>query len=133
MNPFNSEPVSREEYYAMKAASMTETQLQNGVIFLAQKLGWLVYHTHDSRRSQAGYPDLHLVHVRSGRSIFRELKTAKGRVSPDQQRWLDALTACGIDAQVWRPADWFSDRIHNELNPPPINKDRSTIPRNPPR
>jgi len=64
--------------------------------------GWLVYHTHDSRRSQPGFPDLVLVR---DRVLYRELKAATGRVSAEQQVWLDRLERAGADAAVWRPGD----------------------------
>ena len=88
---------------------------QSVVIAAAKRAGWLVYHTHDSRRSQAGYPDLALVHEQRGVAMFRELKTEKGKLRPDQVLWLRALTAAGQDAKVWRPIDWFSSRIDGEL------------------
>jgi hypothetical protein len=81
---------------------MTETELQNAVIDLAGRLGWLSYHTHDSRRSTAGFPDLVLVHPTSGALIFAELKSATGRVTPEQDQWLRALALRGA-AYVWRP------------------------------
>lgn len=75
----------------------------------------LGYHTHDSRRSEPGFPDLVLVSSRHGRILFRELKTDKGRVSPDQRKWIDGLTAAGADAGVWRPEDLRSGRVTQEL------------------
>lgn len=66
--------------------------------------GWLIYHTHDSRRSPAGFPDLVL--VRGTRVVFAELKTEQGRVTPAQRRWLDALAATSAEAYLWRPSDW---------------------------
>ena len=46
--------------------------------------------------------------------MFRELKQQDGRMSDEQQVWLDKLTAAKADADVWRPSDW-PDRITNEL------------------
>ena len=76
---------------------------------LATLTGWLVYHTYDSRRSQAGFPDLVL--ARADRLIFAELKTDKGRIRPAQIEWLDRLGAVassqpGISVYLWRPKDW---------------------------
>lgn len=106
------------EYRDQEAAAMREAVLQMRVEQHARTLGWLAYHTHDSRRSAAGFPDLVLVHDRQARVLYRELKTARGRVSPDQQRWLTALAAAGQDAAVWRPADLISGRVLDELTPP---------------
>lgn len=55
----------------------------------ARAAGWLAYHTHDSRRSEPGFPDA--VFVRDGRIVFAELKAARGRVTPEQRAWLEAL------------------------------------------
>lgn len=56
---------------------------------LADFYGWLGYHTHDSRRSAAGFPDW--VFVRGPELLFAELKTDRGRTSPAQRKWLEAL------------------------------------------
>ena len=81
-----------------------ERNWQRHIVEMATGLGWsLIYHTFESRGSQRGYPDLHMVRV--PRSIFVELKTNKGRIRPDQQVWLDALQACGQEAYLWRPRD----------------------------
>lgn len=85
--------------------AVTEAQLQQQVLDLAALTGWLAYHTHDSRRSQPGFPDLVLVNTRQERTIFAELKTATGRVSEAQRRWLHTLTAAGNETALWRPGD----------------------------
>ena len=93
---------------------MTESELQGAVIDLAQTFKWRTYHTHDSRRSAAGFPDL--VMVRAERLIFAELKSEKGRVSIDQIHWLNALADSGCaEVAVWRPADWTSGEIERVL------------------
>lgn len=96
---------------------MSEREFQGIVIELAQLHGYeLRYHTHDSRRSAPGFPDLVLVSTRRARVLFRELKTDKGRTSKDQLKWLAGLTAGGADTGVWRPADLVSGRIVAELS-----------------
>ena len=85
---------------------MTERQFQNWVVELAKANRWLVYHTYDSRRSEAGFPDLVLVREVT---LFRELKTDKGRMRPEQRVWAKRLTESRADYGVWRPKD--KDRI----------------------
>lgn len=104
-----------DEFRRMQARAMSEKQLQDLVVALARQLGWLVYHTYDSRRSEPGYPDLHLVHSSSRRSLFRELKSESGIVSTPQRNWIAALQSCGCDVGVWRPADWMAGTIEKEL------------------
>ena len=41
--------------------TMSERDFQGQVISMAEALGWLVYHTYDSRHSKAGFPDLNMV------------------------------------------------------------------------
>ena len=91
---------------------MTEDQLDHAIRDLAGYTGWLVYHTHDSRHSPAGFPDLVL--VRPPRLIFAELKSTSGTLSAEQKTWLDQLAECNVEVHVWRPEDW--DRIVSCLN-----------------
>ena len=79
----------------------TEKQFQSIVVAEVKKRGWMIYHTYDSRRSAPGFPDLVLVRERV---LFRELKTEKGRLTPAQKEWQDALIEGGADYSVWRPS-----------------------------
>lgn len=100
------------------AATVSEAVFQERVITIARRWGWLYYHTHDSQRSEAGFPDLVLVHAYRGLIVFAELKrqfTKAGRPglmkpTPKQQEWLDALTMARCCAErvivaLWRPSD----------------------------
>jgi hypothetical protein len=102
---------------AAKLPKLSEREFQRQVIELATRCGWAVYHTHDSRRSQRGFPDLVLARPRQGDRpgalLFVELKTETGRLSLDQIFWLATLNAAGVTAKVWRPADW--DQIERVL------------------
>lgn len=85
---------------------MTEKDLQRAVVQLAEVYGYRrSYHTYDSRRSAKGFPDLVL--VGRGRVIFAELKSERGKVSPEQQGWLEDLGEIGgnVHAYLWRPSD----------------------------
>ncbi len=82
----------------------TETRWQAQVLALAKQLGWMHYHTHDSRRSPAGFPDLVL--VRGSRLVIAELKTDCGTLTPEQVTWLTALRTCAGEVYIWRPRNW---------------------------
>lgn len=98
------------------AGQMSEAEFQRSVIDLARLHGWMVAHFRAATLTNgrtvtpvsadgAGWPDLVLVHPVRG-TLFRELKTDRGRVSHRQQQWLDWLYAAGNNAGVWRPRDW---------------------------
>lgn len=104
----------------MAELKVSEAQLQEHVLELAQLTGWTVAHFRPARVGNPdegeqrwvtpvaadgkGFPDLVLVHPQRG-VLFRELKSSTGRVRDDQQAWLDVLVAAGADAGVWRPSD----------------------------
>ena len=83
---------------------MSEKEFQAQVLELARLCGWRVYHTHDSRRSAAGFPDLVLVKKQS--LLFAELKTDTRDTTPEQQVWLEDLRAAGQEVHIWRPGNW---------------------------
>ena len=103
---------------AEKQSPLSEKQLSQCIVDLAQLLGWRSYRTWRSLHSPAGFPDL--VMVRKGQLIFAELKSDKGRLTPAQQEWLDALHEVGdyndsVRTYLWRPADWFAGRVDEAL------------------
>lgn len=101
---------------ALLDSAISEKAFQAQVIQLAELNGWLVFHPYDSRRSTPGFPDLTL--CRDGRLILAELKTEKGRLSPAQREWIDALMTVTratwrygapdgvVSVYVWRPSQW---------------------------
>lgn len=107
--------ITAAEARAATINAWSEKQLQEHITGLARGLGWKVYHTYDSRRSEPGYPDLHLVHPIQRRSLFREVKTRRGVITPEQIAWGQALAAAGQDFEVWRPADVINERVLHVL------------------
>ena len=84
---------------------VSEEDFQQSITDLAGLNGFLVYHTHDSRRSQPGFPDLVL--CRPPYLLFVEVKRERGVVSQDQALWLKWLgESDSITAEVWRPSSW---------------------------
>mgnify|MGYP001600112924 FL=1 len=105
--------------HAQVARSMSEKEFQARVVSTARALGWRGYHTFDSRRSAAGFPDLVL--VRRPRSIFRELgkprlifselKREGRQPDPEQAAWLLDLKAIAeecdlVEVHVWTPESY---------------------------
>jgi hypothetical protein len=81
----------------------TERQWQELVERAAAANGWRTAVVAVAR-SEAGWPDLTLLHP-AGRLVFAELKTNAGRVSLKQARIHADLAAAGHPVYVWRPSD----------------------------
>ena len=92
------------------ALRLTEAEFQQKITDRAEALSWLVYHTHDSRRSNAGFPDLFL--CRGDRVVAFEVKSEHGRVSDAQNVWLNALGITKVETWLVRPSDWaFIEKV----------------------
>jgi len=92
---------------------LTEAQFKRQVIRTAKAAGWLVSEMVDgehNKRQQgdAGAPDLTLCHPERNLFLMVELKTDDGRLSKEQERWIDAIEDAGVDVEIWRPAYWHS-------------------------
>lgn len=80
-------------------------------------LGLRWHHETDSRKSKAGFPDYCVVGPFG--VLFLEIKSSKGRVSPQQQGWIDDLANAAdgeygsVTAYVAYPEDW--DRVLSDL------------------
>ena len=100
----------------------TEHSWQLTVLELAATLGWHRHFTPDwmwkaakdamaaspSKRryvTARGWPDLVLWHEIQGRTLYAELKAAKGTLSDDQKQHLTSLARAGNECYVWRPKD----------------------------
>jgi ribosomal protein S8 len=105
-----AEPVlhdlTKAEYDHLIASSMSESALQTQVIRALTDHGWiqdLIYHTHFSKRSNHGWPDLAAIRrpqdrppayvtYKRPRILYVELKTETGKLSTEQAMYLDALS-----------------------------------------
>ena len=91
-----------------------ERDFQAVVIAIAKHHGWMVFHPlpaqngrgqwRTATQGDTGFPDLVLVHPKAG-IIFAELKSAIGKLSDRQQRWINTIIEAGGEAYVWRPSD----------------------------
>lgn len=95
------------------ARAMTEAELQDRIRSMCDSLGLAVQHIHDPRRSWLpGWPDLVII---GDRTIYRELKTERGTLSPEQRDVGGRLTRAGQDWAVWRPRDLLTGTIGRQL------------------
>lgn len=113
-------------YHALRELAPTEAEFQAQVVELARILGWQVLHVRRSigkghrwttTTSVTGWPDLFMWHPRHG-VLARELKTETGKLTAEQEEVLASLCAAGVDAGVWRPAD-FEEEIPSTLSGEP--------------
>jgi hypothetical protein len=103
--------MARRQYptHVQAALEQAEAEFQDSLLKLLKLNGWpeeLIYHTFDSRRSRAGFPDIVAVKPSDGRLLIAELKKDSGTLSPEQRGWIEALQAVRyFDVRVWRPRD----------------------------
>jgi hypothetical protein len=83
---------------------LTEARFMAQVVEYARLMGWRTYHTRRSEGSEAGFPDLVL--VRRPRIVWAELKSERGKATPQQLVWLLELLECRQEVYLWRPEDW---------------------------
>ena len=98
----------------------SEAELQDKVIQLAKLTGWKVAHFRNVKVLKAdgtvryqlpvqadgkGFVDLVLV---KHKVLWVELKSQKGKLSPEQKDWIDALRNAGQEVYLFRPDDWDS-------------------------
>jgi len=91
--------------------AIKEADFQEHCEDVARKYGWLVHHNADSRRADAGLPDLIMLSpVVDGRCLLAliELKTNKGKPSAVQEEWLTRLAQVDWVATGWmQPRHWL--------------------------
>jgi len=91
--------------YDQVSGTVSEKAFMDTILQAAEIYGWWTYHTHDSRRSTAGFPDLVL--VKPPHVLFLEVKRENGRLTVAQADVLALLWGCNeVQAAVVRPSDW---------------------------
>lgn len=106
-------PATLNRAQEILADAMSEAELQANVEEMLTLLGWRFIHDRDSRKNNAGFPDI--CAVRRGRLLFAELKTTRGRFRTEQRLWLEALAMTDVEVYEWRPRDWHAGTIEEVL------------------
>lgn len=99
---------------ARRRGAQPEAQLQGQIIDLLRTLGYgFIYHTHSSRFSEGGFPDLLAVRLEDRKFVVIEVKNRKGKLRPEkftkkgrwipgQADWLQAFNRIGAECFVVR-------------------------------
>ena len=83
---------------------VTERDLREQIRDLCKLFGWRMYFSWSSIHSPQGFPDLVL--VRDSVILAVELKSEKGKLTPEQEEWLLALNKAGVKTFIWKPSDF---------------------------
>ena len=93
-----------------------EADLQDAIIDIARVLGYRVAHFRPALTDKGwrtpvsgdgkGFPDLELAHAQKHRTLYIECKSEKGRLSPEQNRWLMVLALAGNECYIIKPSEW---------------------------
>lgn len=108
---------------------MPEEELLGQVIQMAASMGWSTAHFRPAKSDRGwrtavqgdgvGFPDLVLLRSVEGRArcVVAELKSTRGRPTPQQQGWLILWrTIPGVEVYIWHPADLESGEIERCLS-----------------
>ena len=98
---------------AAQQAPITEKAFQQDILDSARKLGWLCFHTFDSRRSEPGFPDI--IAIRGATMLCLEVKDEDGEPSSAQEEWLARFQQVKyVEASLVRPE--HRDQVNDVLN-----------------
>ena len=97
--------------------AISEADFQDMISDLAHLCGYKVAHFRKARKKDGswitpvsadgkGWPDLILCNDKRKSVIVTEIKSEQGKVTPEQQDWIDRLSQCGIETHVWKPSQW---------------------------
>ena len=111
-----------------KLARMTEAQLTSSILELASVLKWRGHHQRPGRTKAGwrtavqatpghgkGWPDLLLIHERTGRQLVAELKVRREKLTAEQLEWLDAFATTEAETHAWWDTDWTDGTIEAAL------------------
>lgn len=113
---------ARPRHTPVTVPEVTEADWQAKILGYARLRGWQDWHDNDSRRNDAGLPDLILWHPTAGGHLMVEVKKQTGRLRPAQARTIASMRAAGIEVHIWRPSDWAAVqlRLDNPTVPTPM-------------
>ena len=111
------EAVEMQDAQQVMWEAESHDELLGKIIKVAHLHKWICAHFRPARTSTGwrtpveadaeGFPDLTLVRSGDRRILFIEVKTEKGKTTPAQEQWLEALRETGkCEVYLWRPSQW---------------------------
>lgn len=106
------------------ARAMLEDTLVGHIQATATQFGWRFAHFRPGRTKDGGWKTavqgdrgfVDCVIANGERVLFVEAKSELGKLGEGQPEWLEALdNVYETSSQVWRPSDWYGDKIIKEL------------------
>jgi hypothetical protein len=96
--------ISTDEYRELLMHAESEDQYRIRARNHARHYGFVrQYHTHNSKRSDPGFPDEVWLNPATGRMLHFEFKRIDGQPTIYQTLWLDDLWCSGYEAACWWP------------------------------
>ncbi len=90
----------------LNAADEPESSLQRAIEIWCEESGLPYFHDRSRGKNAAGFPDL-VIALRSGRTLWLELKSRDGRLRKEQEKWRLQLMALGHEHHVVRSFKQF--------------------------
>lgn len=105
----------------MKPPRASELQCEAALLDAAKRGGWRRHGERTVKTSKGdhmtpikgepGWPDLFLVHPKSGEMLIVELKRAPNDLDPEQVLWIEAFASANIEVQVWWVPEQLAEKI----------------------
>ena len=109
---------------AAPTSEPTEAEMADTILETARVTGWRIAHFRPAltkwgwrtavQGDGAGFPDLVMIHPRARLVWWAELKMLRGRLTPEQELWRDALEAAGASYLLVRGKAGL-DRLVDEM------------------
>ena len=62
-------------------------------------------------KGEKGWPDLFLIHPKSGELLIVELKRTPNKLEPEQELWIEAFAMAHLSVEVW----WVPEQLDEKI------------------
>lgn len=104
--------MARQQPLMLKHVPQKESDIQAAIMDYLKWTGWYVIRHHQTLGSHKGLCDLQA--IKKGRTLYIEVKTAKGQLSKPQEKFRDAIEAHGGEYVLARSLEDVWEAIGRE-------------------